>query len=467
MFRDTIHYFGVLLIAFLSWSHISVASDGIHVFLKGAENQKVYLAMYKADQVLLVDSVTLNSGKGMIPITNVKGAGLYMLYINKDFHQDLLLADDYNMTLYGTLGDKLEIEEVVGADETNYFLQYENKLAEARTEMTALKKAYTGSKDDKSKKEMVSKQIKSLNSSMKKFLEQENKRSTKFYSSFLKATSPVRLPDSLLGDRKDSTIWIKQYMFMKEHYFDHIDFSKSGFVRTPILKRALDSYMNDILIPLPDSIGPALLGVIEKSKKNDDVYAYVANYLLTSSINSKIMGMDKVFVEIASMHQLRSGQTLVDSINYKKIKDKVMAVVPNLLGGKAHNLHLQTPSGEDVALYDLAGRFHVVAFWDPNCSHCKTVIPELYQKVFTKYFGEGVDFWAVNTQQDVEKWKSFIKDKNIGDWTNVYDKYGNSLMHHYYNITTTPKLFLLDNEMKIVAKNIGVETLISILEEKL
>ncbi|QZT38605.1 redoxin domain-containing protein [Halosquirtibacter xylanolyticus] len=467
--RIIIHYLS-LSVVFLLVSVSYVTASGIKVHLTGShDNDKVYLAVYQGTSIMLVDSVQLNQGVGVIPSKNIKGPGLYKLYIDKDRHQDILLGDDYDMSITATAGDKLKINNVVGAKETVLFFQYESRLLDARNAMSSYRKQYTEFENNKDSVAAIRKRMNTLNERMKRFMQaQSSESNTLFYADFIKAAKSVGLPKSLYGNaRKDTVLWSKQYNFMRNHFFDNIDFSNEGLVRSPILERNLDKYMKDILVPLPDSIGPALLMVIEKSKKNEAVYKYVANHLLTSSINSKIMGMDKVFVQIASQNQLRSGQTLLDSVNYKKVKDKVMAVMPVLVGAKAHNLSLQDSQDRDVSLYSQQGKYHVVVFWDPTCNHCKKVVPDLYQRAFTKYFGEGVDFMAVNTQQDVEKWSKFIKDQNIGQWINVYDKYGNSFMHHYYNITTTPKIYLLDHDMKIVAKDVGVDTLVDILDEKL
>ncbi|QZE13261.1 redoxin family protein [Halosquirtibacter laminarini] len=451
-------------------SLVQVAKADIDVTLKGVqEEKKIFLATYEGSKIFLLDSVMLDSGKGVIPTKNVKGAGLYILYVDKEHHKEILISNDFDFTVYGSLSSQLNIRKIDGSKESEYFLLYEDWLSAARERMKSYQMQYKVYKTNKDSVQSIKDRILSLNKDVQAFIQKESSRSsTVFYSDFIRATQPVKLPKALYGNaKKDTVLWKRQYQFMVAHYFDHINLSNAAFVRTPILQNTMDKYLKDILVPTPDSIGPALLHVIEKSKQNDEVYKFVANYLLTSSINSKIMGMDKVFVQIASQNQLRSGQALVDSVNYKKIKDKVTSISPVLIGANAHNLHLQRPDGSDISLFDMHGQLHVVVFWEPNCSHCKKLIPELYEKAFTKYFADGVDFFAVNTQQDTAKWKNFLSEKHLNDWVNVYDMYGNSFMHHYYNVTTTPKLFLLDQDMKIVAKDIGVETLMNILAEKL
>ncbi|MDC1107365.1 TlpA disulfide reductase family protein [Prolixibacteraceae bacterium] len=469
MRRITIEYLFLCVLALFS-STVIAATKGIKVQLRGnGQNDKLYLAVYQGENISLLDSVQLKQGVGVIPSNNIKGPGLYKIYLDKDKHQDILLGRDYDLTINVTSDTGFRIDDVKGAEEPVLFFKYENRLQEARSSLDFYRKQYKKYQNNKDSIADIRLQMTALNKDVRSFISSQiDKSNTSFYADFIKATQPVGLPESLYGDaRKDTVLWAKQYHFMRNHFFDHINFSNNGLIRSPVLQRNLDKYLKDILVPLPDSIGPALLMVIEKSKANPDIYKFVANHLLTSSINLKIMGMDKVFVQIASQNQLRSGQTLLDSVNYKKVKDKVLAVMPALVGVKAHNLNLQNTENNDVSLYNQQGDYHVLVFWDPTCGHCKKLVPELYSKAFTKYFGEGVDFMAVNTQQDVDKWTEFLNDKNITQWNNVYDKYGNSFMHHYYNITTTPKIFLLDHEMKIVAKDIDVDTLMDILEEKL
>jgi hypothetical protein len=75
----------------------------------------------------------------------------------------------------------------------------------------------------------------------------------------------------------------------------------------------------------------------------------------------------------------------------------------------------------------------------------------------------GAEVLAVNIQTDVDKWKKYIQDQQL-DWINLADPYVRSNFRKDYNINSTPKVFVLDKEKRIIARKIGVEQVKEIIE---
>jgi protein-disulfide isomerase len=49
----------------------------------------------------------------------------------------------------------------------------------------------------------------------------------------------------------------------------------------------------------------------------------------------------------------------------------------NLIGQPAANLEMVDSAGKSIPLYNIESDYTVVVFWDPNCSHCKEVVPKV------------------------------------------------------------------------------------------
>ena len=99
-------------------------------------------------------------------------------------------------------------------------------------------------------------------------------------------------------------------------------------------------------------------------------------------------------------------------------------------------------------------------FWDLNCGHCKTATPKLTE--FYNRAHDSLDFeiYAICMcpDSDIEKWKARIIEKEM-PWINVG---GNKASMDYriaFDVVTTPVLFVLDEEKKIIVKKIGVDEL--------
>jgi hypothetical protein len=54
------------------------------------------------------------------------------------------------------------------------------------------------------------------------------------------------------------------------------------------------------------------------------------------------------------------------------------------------------------------------------------------------------------------KWKNYLMDKNL-PWINVGNNKANIDFRDAYDINSSPKIFILDRNKKIILKNIGIE----------
>lgn len=149
-----------------------------------------------------------------------------------------------------------------------------------------------------------------------------------------------------------------------------------------------------------------------------------------------------------------------------KIKEQVAKLRFNLIGNTAQDLKMETLTGEYARLSDIKSKYTLVMFWEPDCGHCKKVVPAVY-KLYHEYTRDEFDVFAVYTQTNREEWAKYIEEKGFDEWHNVWDQYNLTNFRFFYNIYSTPTLYLLDENKKIIAKRIGHETLKNILDIEL
>ena len=216
-----------------------------------------------------------------------------------------------------------------------------------------------------------------------------------------------------------------------------------------------------IVMKVPDSIIVEADRIIEKSKANKDVFRYVVVYLLNYYETTKIMGMDKVFVSIAEKYYLTGEAYWADSTMLAKFEERVRKLKPTLIGEIAHDIKMPTNTGEYVTLHQVNATYTILVFWEPDCGHCKKVVPKIY-KISKKFKDKGVKAFAVYTQADKEEWLKFINEHGL-DWLNVYDPYHLSHYRNFYDIYSTPVIYLLNEKKEIVAKRLDVEQIEKLL----
>ena len=127
----------------------------------------------------------------------------------------------------------------------------------------------------------------------------------------------------------------------------------------------------------------------------------------------------------------------------------------NLIGLQAKDLVMDSYNGTYVSLYDIDKDFVILYFWEPSCSHCKEATPKLAE-YYKKAKNQGIEVFAVCTTDEKEAWSKFIQDNNL-TWINGWDPDRLTHFDYYYNVQSTPMIYILDKNKKIIAKKLSVE----------
>ncbi len=128
-------------------------------------------------------------------------------------------------------------------------------------------------------------------------------------------------------------------------------------------------------------------------------------------------------------------------------------------------------------MYTINAPFTVVAFWDPNCSHCKEEIPRLDSMYKAKWKKYGVKVYSVNIyENEIPAWKKFMKEKELSnDWIQAYEtkeakvsgeKAGKPNYRQLFDVQKTPTIYLLDKDKHIIAKQLSLEQFDDLIEAK-
>ena len=113
----------------------------------------------------------------------------------------------------------------------------------------------------------------------------------------------------------------------------------------------------------------------------------------------------------------------------------------------------------------LGKKYTLIDFWFSNCAPCLQQLPA-YKKIYEKYKMKGFEIISISTDgtKYLENWKKIISEKEI-KWKQLLDE--NGIESKKYSITKFPTTFLLDNEGKILQKDISPEELEMFLEKNL
>ena len=155
-----------------------------------------------------------------------------------------------------------------------------------------------------------------------------------------------------------------------------------------------------------------------------------------------------------------------DARRYKRKIDNLRKVIP---GAHIPELISHDIDGKAHSTLDIKAHYTVLWFWDPDCDHCQEMTPPLHQ--LYQEHGKDYDFevFAVEVNDDYERWKAFSDKHQLWDWTNLSTSRGEANLDfiEYFDIMTTPVMFLIDNTQKhtIIARQITLDELRSFFKK--
>ncbi len=467
------------IIAILAFSFVLFQSNiyaggyKIKIVVHGIKDTIAYFGYYYADKQFAKDTLHFNSkGEAVAQGKEKLDEGIYLVIFpsmeNKYF--EVLINDDQNFSLETDTADFLRHMKVKGNDEVKAFYEYQVKMLDFYDKVSKLNKEYRKEKDPAKKKE-IKKQIDEVNKEVKEYWKEVIKKHpgtllAKIVNALIEPEIPdFKIPDTVAN--KDSLLQVKKYYYIKEHYFDNFDLSDPRLLLSPLYYRRVNNYFTRLLVQNPDTIIKEGHKLIEKASGSKKTYQYMVAYMLGYYEKTKIMGMDKVFLDIAKNYYLAGKADWVDSTFLSKLEERVRKIEPNIIGTKAHDLRpMELPNGAFTSLYKVDADYTILVFWDPGCGHCKKAMPKI-KKIHDKFKNKGVEVFSVCTVTDTAEWKKFIDEKQLYDFINVIDRYNLSKFRDYYDIYSTPVIYLLDKDKKIIAKRIDPEQLDELLEYKI
>ncbi|TAJ12028.1 DUF5106 domain-containing protein [Marinilabiliaceae bacterium JC017] len=450
-----------ILFSFILLGQISFAqSYNIKVQVEGIKDTSLILGYYFNKQMYVKDTIQVDAtGKGTFSGEEPLKGGIYVVYMPDQSYFDLLINEDQDFSVSTKAGDFIPNMKINGSKESENFLHYQRFLLKKQKEAKVIQDQLKNIKKDTQKYNELKDQLKALSKTVEnhwKTTIKENKGT--FLAAFILSLQDIEVPEFTVPEttqNKDSVLQWKRYEYYKEHYFDNIDLTDDRLLRTPIFTNKVDNFFTKTLFQVPDTLTKEAIKLIEKSKENEEVYRYLVQYLFNMANDSKIMGMDAMVVALGEKYYLSGKATWADSTFLKNLDERVTKMKPNLLGKTAYDMKMVSYTGEHFRLSEISAPITILLFWEPDCGHCKKEVPKIKTEVWDKYNDKGIKVFAVYTQLEKEPWVDFITKNHLEEFINVYDPYLRSDFRNQYDIYSTPIIYILDKDKKIIAKRIG------------
>jgi thiol-disulfide isomerase/thioredoxin len=432
----------------------------IDITIKGLEDSTVYMAYHLGDKQYIKDTIKLDrGGHGMVHGQETLPQGIYMIVLPGKKYFEFLISTGQRFSLSCNYSDSFNSLKFTGSEENTAFVVYQKKWISLQSQAALISKRIQNNRQNPDSLKILGPIQKLREENMKSYLKEVVRTNDgNLLATLVKALIPVDVPDFTvpIGYAKpDSVKWIKSYLFNKDHFFDNIDLTDEKLLRTPILYSRLNTFFTSVVIQAPDSINKEIDKLIEKCRNNYKVFQFVAVYLFNHFRESEIMGHDAVMVKLADDIYLSGKADWVTKEFKDDLRKQIELIRPNLIGKKAQNIVMDSYKGIFVSLYDVEKDFTILYFWEPDCGHCKEATPKL-KAFYDKPRDYSMEVFAVCTTSDKAKWTKYIEDNKI-TWINGWDPKRSSRFDVFYNVNSTPTVYILDKNKKIIAKKIPVE----------
>lgn len=450
-----------LLLSLFFFSMQAQEGHRISIEIDAYEQDELYLAYYLADKQYIQDTVQRND-KGLFVFEGEEAlpGGMYLVVMAPDnnFFQILVDEDNQRFEVKTKAGiDQMPSTVIKNSKANEDFYAYLRFLADQRPKAEEIQRRIEMATNDADKKAAEA-EIEQFNEQVSEHQQNIIKNNPKsLNAAMIKANLPFDIPEFEGTDEEQNT---KKWRWMQKHYFDNIDMNDTRLLRTPFLYQRVEYYVNKLQVQHPDTISMAIDQVLSRMKESEDNFKFYLIHFLNHYAASKYVGMDAVYVHLVDNYYAKGMAPWTEEEQLKKITDNANKLRPLLIGKTAPNILMQRKDESKIALHDVESPYTVLYFWRYDCGHCKKSTPHL-KAFYDAFHDQGVEIFAAcaKLRDEVPECWDYIEENKIGEWIHVIDPYGRSRFMQTYDLKTTPQIFVLDKDKKIISKRLGAEQL--------
>lgn len=399
-----------------------------------SNHQVLYLEGYQCGTPVYLDSAVVKGGKAKFKSKHPVEKGVYRLVYEKGGAPvwDIMLRNSHNSLM--TYGNGYNKVGNFACKSGSYEANYANLSDEIRRNSNAIVSVDAF-------RQIIEKYSDAPGSSVEQYYLYDIALSA--YLSVLQQNPQLSIPKS-----------IYDYVISKLNLSDPLIWNSKSAIHPFVSKYLTDNqiYDTDYLISSMDSL---LAGCCRPG--------FLATYLFNAYWATGEPAYDPILLHLYDKYNLPC--CLGDRARIAKRKiDVVRKLAP---GAQIPELTAYDIDGKQHSTNEIQTKYTILWFWDPDCDHCQEQTPILHDLYQEKADELDFEVFAVEVNDDYDRWTAFSEKHGLSDWINLSTSMGETSEDfiEYFDIVTTPVILLIDNEKNhaIIARQITLDEIMRLM----
>ena len=399
-------FFKISCIFFLTILHFNLVSQvKIDVEIDDINDTILYLMKYKSDKTQsIIDYSSISCNKKTFKSTSNYDEGIYVLTDSKQNPLfEILIGKDQKFSLHVKDMMDLNTYKIKGSKETSDYFKVYSKTIHNKLYIKALESEIEYYPDNARKIDSIKIKLHDYQESML------NKDKSSFLNTYIRFI-------------EDSET---------DHYFENLPLCDTRILNSRLLKNKLDDYFdNHMANQNADVICQNIDDLISKTNDCHEVRDYILWYLYSRYFNN-----DLIYIHLCDNYFSKLKiNNLTQNIRNEIIKrSDVLRKIT--IGSTSPTFSYTDDEGNKIDLSEINAQNLVLFFYKPDCQKCtreKRILEQIKKRQ------KDLTILYINISE--ENYKNVSQD-----------------IINQYDITTTPTIYLLNEDKEIIVKNIKAE----------
>ena len=457
-----------LILLVLACAAPAQAGHRIEVELSDADVDSLRLAYYLLDkQYVSATAHASASGSFVFEGEDDLPPGMYLVVVPPDnaFFQILVGDAAQEFRVIASASDPVDTAVFEGSPDNEAFYAYMRLLADRGPRVEQLRATIEQTEDAAARVELES-ELLGLGQEVAAYQDSLiSARPESFVAAVVRSNLPIDVPEF---DGTDEERQFRTWRHYQRHVFDHVDLADPRLLRTPFLFERVTYFVDDLQVQHPDTLVRAIDRVLERMAPAEETFKTYLIHFLNKYAQSRIVGMDAVYVHLASNYYATGRAPWTEPEQLERIVENARRLEPLLIGRVAPDMALEDLEGRSVSLHGIEAEVVVLYFWREDCEPCTQSMPAL-DAFRDEYRDRGVEVVAVCTRrgEGVDGCWQYVDAEDVGDWIHLADPDTTVDFVQTYDVRSVPTVYVLDREKKIISKRIAVEQLGTVVDHAL